>query len=160
MECWWRKEKTARPGSFKFLSPDCREFSSLSLVYHHLRANDCPGQILNKIKKKLNIKNLLSNRKVDKKERKSYTWKEEPDLLPPGWKLAVKELRHGRRKFFYLSQSGILLKSAVLAYQLMKAENVQLKYLSFIEDKLTEEGWTGEREKKYLYFVFLTINLF
>ena len=143
---WWSREKEARPDSFKFLSPDCREFSSLTLVYHHLRANGCPGQILNNIKKKLNIKNLLSNRKQKgKKERQSYAWKEEPELLPPGWKFGEKELRYGGRKVFYLSDSGIHLKSAALAYQLMKAENVELKYLSFIEDKLEAEGWTGER---------------
>ena len=151
---WWRKEKTAKPGSFKFLSPDCKEFSSLSFVYHHLRANGCPGRILNNIKKKLNIRNLLSNRKVDKKERISYRWREEPGLLPPGWKLAEKELRYGSRKVFYLSDSGILLKSAALAYQLMKAENVELKYLSFIEDKLAEEGWTGRKGRKNVFRIF------
>ena len=93
---------------------------------------------------------MLSNRKTKgKKERQSYTWKVEPDLLPPGWKFAEKELRHGgAKKVFYLSDSGIHLKSAALVYQLMKAENVELKYFSFIEDKLREEGWTGETDRE------------
>ena len=155
---WWTKEKEARPGSLKYLSPDCREFPSLTSVFHHLKANDCPSYILNNIKKKLNVINILSNRKVDKKERRTYKW-QEADFLPTGWKFAEKELRYCGNKVWYLSDSGILLKSAALAFQLMKAENVEWKYLAAMEDTLREEGWQGEANGEFTaYLVLMILN--
>ena len=140
---WFKKEIRKSPGQFKYVSPEFKEFSSLTFVYHFIKANGYPGEIVNTVKKKLKIKNLFKNIRPDEKNYSKYDWKT-VDYLPPNWKTAEKMLKYQKGRSIYLSPSGILLQYSVLAYQVMVADEVDQEYLEKMKDKLLQDDWQGD----------------
>jgi len=147
---WMKKEvmKKSSPASkqtnkYKFISPDCKEFHSLAPVYHYMRANNFPSQDVNRVKEHLDVKSMLSNKRMPRKgnvDRSTYKW-HQAKYLPPGWKVAVKKLRYGQNKQFFLSPNGLLIQKAVLAFQVMVDEGVDNYYLGQMYQQLSKEGW-------------------
>jgi len=132
---------------FKYVSIDFKEFNSLARVYHYMRANGFPTTVINNVKKHLDVKSILSNRRVPTKltMERSYKW-QEVSYLPEGWKIAVKKLKYGEKKNLFLTPSGLLLKKAVLALQVMVEDGVDKKYLDKIYNLMSEEGWEEDAE--------------
>ena len=53
---WMKKQVMKKTGKFKFISPDFKEFHSLATVYHFMRANNFPSEVVNKVKEHLGVK--------------------------------------------------------------------------------------------------------
>ena len=140
---WFKKEITKTPGQYKYVSPEFKEFSSLTFVYHYIKANGYSSEILNLVKKNLKIKSLFKNLRADEKIKSKYNWRT-VDYLPPNWKIAEKMFKYQISRSIYLSPSGILLQYSVLAYQVMVADEVDQEYLDKMNEKLLEDGWQGE----------------
>jgi len=130
--------------TFKYISPDFREFNSLAKVYHHMCANNYPSKQVDRVKAHLDTKAMLSNRRVSRNGKeiggKTYKWKK-AKFLPPEWKTAVRKFRYGRKRHLYLSPNGLLLQSSVLAFQVMVEEGADDEYLEQMNDILLKEGW-------------------
>jgi len=141
---WIKKELGKTPGTFKYVSPDFKEFHNLRVVYIHLKANKCPSDVLLKVKKALNIKNDLGIMRNQQKSKFKYDW-ETVDYLPPDWKAAKVKMRYGGRTKF-LTPSGVMLNHAVLVYQVMVSEQVNADFLNgHIMQMMEEEGWQGDQ---------------
>ena len=147
---WMKKQVMKSKKSvqqFKYISLDFKEFNSLTRVYHYMRANGFPTTVINNVKKHLDVKSILSNRRVPTKltMERSYKW-QETNYLPEGWKIAVKKLKYGEKKNLFLTPSGILLKKAVLALQVMVEDGADKKHLDKIYNLMSEEGWEEDAE--------------
>jgi len=142
---WMKKQvvkSSTRTNKYKYITPDYKEFHSLTKVYHFMRANSFPTDVLNKVKPHLDVKSMLSNRRMFKKGKmdKSYKW-QKAHYLPPGWKVAEKKLRYGQKKQLFISPTGLMLNKAVLAFQLVVEEGVDNTYLGQMYEQLSKEGW-------------------
>merc|ERR1740137_495227 len=127
---------------FKFISPDFKEFHSLAPVFHYMRANNFHNQVVNKVKEHLDIKSMLSNKRMPRKGNvsRNYKWKQ-TKYLPPGWRTALRQFRYRRQKQLFLSPNGLLLQKAVLAFQVMVEEGADNYYLGQMYQILRKEGW-------------------
>jgi len=139
---WMKKQVMNKTGKYKFISPDFKEFHSIAPVYHYMRANNFPSEVINKVKEHLGVKAMLSNKRMPKKGDvvRNYKW-QQVDYLPPGWKVAEKKYRYGNDKQLFLSPNGLLLQKAVLAFQVMVDEGAGDEYLGHMYQKLKQEGW-------------------
>ena len=138
---WMKKQvmkSTRAVQQYKYISPDFKEFKSLSRVYHYMRANGFPNTVINNVKKHLDVKSILSNRRVPTKltMERLYKW-QEADYLPEGWKIALKKLKYGEKRNLFLTPSGLLLKKAVLALQVMVEDGVDRKYVDKMYDLMS-----------------------
>jgi len=141
---WIKKEIQKSPGTFKYVSPDFKEFHNLRVVYIHLKANKCPSDVLMKLKRMLNVKNDLSIMRNQQKSKFKYHW-ETVDYLPTDWKAAKVETKYtGKTKF--LTPSGVMLNHAVLVYQVLVSEKVHSDFLNgHILQMMEEEGWQSDQ---------------
>jgi len=147
---WMKKQvmkSTRAVQQYKYISPDFKEFKSLTSVYHYMRANGFPTTDVNIVKQHLDVKSILSNRRVPPKltMERTYKW-QETNLLPEGWKIAVKKLKYGEQRNLFLSPSGILLKKAVLAFQVMFEDGIDGKYFPHMYNLMGKEGWEEDSE--------------
>ena len=139
---WLKKELQMKPGKYKYVSPEFREFGNLVTVFKNLKASNVPSADIQKVKAKLDVKSLLSYKRISKNVNNwsSYKWSA-ATFLPPDWKTAEKKYQYGRVKHFFLSPSGLILKEAVLALQLMVEEGAEQKYIDLMHERLQQEGW-------------------
>ena len=147
---WMKKQVIKSKNSvqeFKYISPDFKEFNSLTRVYHYMRANGFPSTVVNNVQRQLDVKSILSNRRVPTKlaMERLYKW-QEADYLPEGWKMATKKLKYGEKKNLFLTPSGLLLKKAVIALQLMVEDGVDNEYVDQMYNLMSEEGWEEDSE--------------
>ena len=150
---WMKKIVSLKKGcslklnKYKFISPDYKEFHSLTPVYHYMMANNYPPEIVDKVKVHLSAKQILSNKRMvfnGQVKRKTYKW-QEASFLPPGWKYADKKFKYGRKKRLFLSPNGLLLQRVVLALQVMVEEGVNEFYINQICSQLKDEGWEEDQ---------------
>ena len=144
---WFKKEISNKPGQFKYLSPDIKEYASIKYLYHFIKANGYPSEILMTVKKKLSLKSLIFNVKKNSKVKGQTKddW-EEVDYLPDGWRMAVRQHKYRKPFSVFLSSSGILYKNSVTAYQALIVENADKDCLVKMKNKLTEEdGWESDQ---------------
>ena len=135
---------------YKFISPNFKEFNSLATVYHYMRANSYPIEVVGKIRENLDVKATLSNKRMTSKGNVSRTYKwQQAKYLPPGWKVAEKKLRYGRKKNLYLSPNGLLIQKAVLAFQVMVEDEADNYYLGQMYQQLSKEGWEEDTSLPY-----------
>jgi len=143
-------KSTTESNKFKFISPDFKEFNSLAKVYHYMRANSYPSEVVGKIREHLNVKAMLSNKRMPSKGNMSRTYKwQQAKYLPPGWKVAEKKLRYGRKKNLYLSPNGLLIQKAVLAFQVMVEDEADNYYIGQMYQQLGKEGWEEDTSLPY-----------
>ena len=136
---WIKKEIQKSPGTFKYVSPDFKEYHNLRVVYIHLKANKCPSDVLMKLKRMLNVKNDLSIMRNQQKTKSKYHW-ETVDYLPTDWKAAKVETKYtGKTKF--LAPSGQEIYQSLMRYI-----NISLKPYS---------GWVGTKIVPANGFLFI-----
>ena len=114
---WFKKGISNKPGQFKYLSPDVKEYPSLKYLYHYIKANGYPQDILTSVKKKLSLKSLLSNVKKNSSKGQTKDEWESADYLPEGWRKAVRKYKYRKPVTVFLSPSGVLYNNVVTAYQ-------------------------------------------
>jgi len=141
---WMKKKVSKSEEKYKYISPDFKEFHSLTKAYHFMKANKYPVEILNKVRSQLDNKSILSNRRRPGAFKpSSYNWSHVP-FLPPDWQFAEKRLRYGQTKRFFLSPSGLLLQKAILAYQVMVEEGINEHFMALMSSQISSEGWEDD----------------
>ena len=147
---WLQRRTRRKEAGLQFLSPQYRDFSGLTRVYHHLKARRAAAgatpAMLADLRRRLTLRDRLSNRRTNAQTKGGKKWGKTKYVaeegLPEGWKVAVRRFKYGQQpRESFLSPSGLQLPLAVLAFQLMVEEGASSLQLEPMLPRLEREGW-------------------